>query len=67
MTREEVESKWENLKCLVCGGEMAKESKEFALLSREFFSGKMPDDKNVFRTKPYACEDCGCSVFRKIR
>lgn len=66
MTREEVESKWENLKCPVCGGEMKKESKEFALLSPEFFAGKMPY-KNVFRTKPYACEDCGCSVFRKIR
>lgn len=66
MTREEIESKWVNLKCPVCRGEMREESKKYALLSPEFFSGRMPD-KNVFETRPYTCEDCGCTVFRRVK
>ncbi|WP_143318747.1 hypothetical protein [Clostridium sp. HBUAS56010] len=66
MTREEIESKWENLKCPVCSGAMREESKQYALLNQEFFSNDRPD-RYVFETRPYVCEDCGCTIFRKAK
>lgn len=66
MTREEIENKWEYLKCPVCSGEMREESRRYALLNQEFFSGRRPDE-GVFETRPYVCEDCGCTVLRKAK
>lgn len=67
MEREQLEVLWESLRCPVCGGEMGKKSKKYALLSQDFFSRNSYSNDKIFETFPYVCEDCGCAIFRKVK